>query len=144
MNNMDVAFFSAHIEPFAAHRKMYVCDAVYGAKIRVRRIIKRPKINFHLVVVPRRDAKKGALTSPSGTSNNAKRPESSSESSKNEAYRRLSLSLRRPRWRETRFGWQHMPILLRDGRERRRPVDPIWGKWKITFHDGWGFFRVEN
>lgn len=27
VNNMNVAFFRAHIEPFAGHRKMQVCDS---------------------------------------------------------------------------------------------------------------------
>jgi hypothetical protein len=54
VNNVNVALFSAHIKPFAAHRKMNICDAVYGGREEEKEERKKAEINFHLVVVPRR------------------------------------------------------------------------------------------
>lgn len=90
MNNVNVALFSSHIKPFAAHRKMNVCDAV-SARTRFyekeRQERKKGEIVLFVLSRSRQERCENKIealqpTFPSGTSNNARRSEFSSDNSR--------------------------------------------------------------
>lgn len=113
VNNMYIAFFSAHIKPFTAHRKMNVCDTVGEWRI----------LNFFTVFSS--SCTFGSLTFLAETLANALQLDFSFDSSKSGSYRPLWPSRMCPRSPRTQSEQLHKLIHLRDGRARLRQAFPI-------------------